>query len=157
MELREDLRKTTMVDIWSLKQEKEDLEKQKSDIDTRIKELEQAIDEKSTTLLEDMNSSNLDTFEDGDLVATKFSKDNVGYKDENEVINYLKENGYGKFVKVKESLDKTPLKKELKGNASLNEALNSMLVTTTTSYVVVTTKENTEKMFAHINENKESK
>lgn len=157
MELREDLRKTTMVDIWSLKQEKEDLEKQKADIDTRIKELEQAIDEKSTTLLEDMNSSNLDTFEDGDLVATKFSKDNVGYKDENEVINYLKENGYGKFVKVKESLDKTPLKKELKGNASLNEALNSMLVTTTTSYVVVTTKENTEKMMAHINENKESK
>ena len=91
-------------------------------------------------------------FDSDKLVVSVVSKSNVGYKNENEVIKYLKENYNGNYIKVKttESLDKTALKKAIKSDSVLKESLDPMIEETKTTYAVVTDFDNYEKMLEHI-------
>lgn len=159
MILTEEVRNSKIDEIYSLKQEIETKEKQKESLDEDIKRLQQALDEHSQALLEDMKEQNQIEYTNDNLVATYFAKDEVKYKDEKEVMKWLQENGYSQFVKTttttKVSLDKNPLKKEIKTNSELAKQLESMTIKYKSEYVVVTTVENTERMKQHINENKE--
>jgi len=95
--------------------------------------------------------------EKDDKVAIRMHRPNVGYTDESAVIKWLKENFNGKLVKTKitESLEKNPLKKELKTNQKLIEGLKPFIVNSVTDYVVVTNKDNYQKMLEEIKEGKE--
>ena len=105
-----------------------------------------------------MLKDEIETFADDttDLVATLFTKTATGYLDEKAVLKYLHDNNLNEYITIKESINKRALNAELKTNNSLNESLSkdNWIGTSTTKYVVVTTKENTEKMFEHIKEGK---
>ena len=60
---------------------------------------------------------------DDNMLAVRMARKATGYKDEKGLIEFLKNNYEGKFIKSKvtESLDKVPLKKELKTNAQLSK------------------------------------
>lgn len=72
------------------------------------------------------------------------------------MLNYLKDNNYKNLITVKttESINKNALKKELKTNENLQKALDNLTIKSITDYVVVTSKENHEKMLEHIEQNK---
>lgn len=95
-------------------------------------------------------------YDEAGLVAQRFHRANVAYTKDSDVVNWLKANFDGKFVrtKVTESLDKTPLKKELKINTVLQEGLKDFIVNNTTDYIVVTTEGNYAKMLEHMDESK---
>ena len=94
-----------------------------------------------------------------EIIATYFSKENIGYTSEKEVLQYLKDNNYTTLIssKTTESLNKNALKKALKEDADLSKALENMTVTTLTEWIVVTDKENHDKMLEHIESNKKGK
>lgn len=147
-----------MENIYKLKQEKEQLEKQQEELKNKISALEAQIDEYNNTILESMLKDEIETFADDttDLVATLFTKTTTGYLDEKAVLKYLHDNNLNEYITIKESINKRALNAELKTNNFLNESLSkdNWIGTSTTKYVVVTTKENTEKMFEHIKEGK---
>jgi len=126
----------------------------KQDIDNDNTQIEKL----SLELLNELTINGTSTYDwkSENLVAQKFVRDNVGYTSEAEVLNYLKNSYDGQCVKVKvtESLDKNALKKALKNDMKLSEALDSMTVKTITEYVVVTDSENHKKMLEHISEQK---
>lgn len=141
---------------YALKKEKEALEAQLEALKERIDELDARINAYNSDILNTLKEEDADeAFFEG-LYANLFSKSNIGYTSEKDVIDYLKTSGYVEFVKVKttESIDKTSLKKELKTNRALADALNSYIVKSVTEWVVVTDEENHTKMLEHIEENK---
>lgn len=142
-------------EIAELKEEKSELEKQIAELQEKMKDLDESISVKSDLLLKRMKESHVNEMSFNGLFATIFSKENIGYTSEAAVMNYLKEHGYERFIrtKVTESLDKLPLKKELKVNNTLAEALNNFTVKNSSEYVVVTTAENHHKMLEHIENN----
>lgn len=139
-----------------------EIQKQEADIDSKMEELkaqkESLTSEKESLkneVLTDLKTSDLLEVEVDGLFANVFHQENIGYTSDADVIKYLKDNGLNQFIKVKttESLDKTPLKKEIKSNAELAEALGRMTVKTVTEWVVVTETENHTKMLEHIDKN----
>ena len=144
-----------MKQVWELKQEKENLEREQEELKNKLSAIEEQITGLNDTILNDMLEAETESFEDNetDLVATLFTKVNTGYLDEKAVLNYLKENNLSQYITVKESINKRALNSGLKADKTLNESLSkdNWIGTSTTKYVVVTTKENTEKMFEHIN------
>lgn len=147
--------------ISTIQDEIDALTKQIEGLQAQITLREEDLNSKKKELLEGMQSKKLDEYhdEEHDLFATVFSKKNIGYSDEKGVISLLKEKGFGRFVKVKttESLDKNPLKKEVKSNKELEGLLKPLIVESTTTYVVVTTGDNHGKMLEHIEKGKEKK
>ena len=141
-------------DIDALNQQIAELQSQ---LTLKSSELETA----KASLLSQMQESKLEEYhdEEKDLFATVFSKTNIGYSSDSDVLAKLKGTQFAKFIKVKttESLDKNPLKKEIKSNKELEELLKPLIVESTTTYVVVTTSENHTKMLEHIEENKKGK
>lgn len=133
------------------------LNKQIEELQSRVTLKTNAIEEAKSSLLTQMKNDKLEEYHDEEhnLFATVFTKVNVGYSNDNDVLAKLKDTEFAKFIKTKttESLDKTPLKKELKTNTKLEELLKPLIVTTTTTYVVVTTGENHTKMLEHIEAN----
>mgnify|MGYP004534427417 CR=1 FL=1 len=138
--------------IYNLKCEKENTEKIITDLKSKVADLDENIDCLSSTLLREMQSSEIKELRIEELVATVFRRENIGYKSDEEVLKYLKENYGGKYIKTKitESLDKTNLKKAIKTDATLSKALEDMTVTNVTEYVVVQDLINNEKMLEHI-------
>lgn len=143
-------------EIYNLKSQKEILDNQISTLKEQGESIAAAIDEKEVELLSKLDEQGLTELEADDLVCFKCSKKNVGYTDESQVINLLKNDYNGLFVKTKvsESIDKNALKKELKVNTTLQELLVPYINSSSTEYVVVTTKENKERMLEHINDGK---
>lgn len=93
---------------------------------------------------------------DENKLVRRFHKTTTGYTNENDVIKWLKDNSKSDLIKVKttESLNKNELKKQLKSDTTLQEGLKPFILNGTTDYVVVTDKDNYEKMLEHINEGK---
>lgn len=138
--------------IYNLKREKENAEKVIAGLKLKISYLDENIDSLSSTLLREMQSSETKELKIDELVATVFKRENIGYKSDEDVLKYLKENYDDKYIKTKitESLDKTNLKKAIKTDAVLAKALEDMTVTNVTEYVVVQDIINNEKMLEHI-------
>lgn len=148
--------KQLLRDINEIQSVIDELNAQIEELKQKVSSKEAELEKKKSKALSMMQSEKLDEFHDmeGKLFATVIARSNIGYSSDSDVIEKLKASGYAKFIKVKESLDKNPLKKEIKSNKELEELLNPLIVKTTSSYVVVTTDENHEKMLEHINANK---
>ena len=138
--------------IYNLKREKENAERVITGLKLKISDLDENIDSLSSTLLKEMQSSEIKELKIEELVATVFKRENIEYKSDEDVLKYLKEKNEGKYIKTKitESLDKTNLKKAIKTDAALAKALEDMTVTNVTEYVVVQDIINNEKMLEHI-------
>lgn len=145
--------------IYNLKREKENAEKVIAGLKLKISDLDENIDSLSSTLLREMQSSETKELKIDELVATVFKRENIGYKSDEDVLKYLKENYGDKYIKTKitESLDKINLKKAIKTDAVLAKALEDMTVTNVTEYVVVQDIINNEKMLEHIAANTNAK
>lgn len=143
-------------DIYKAKETKEAIESKINDLKAELEQVEAYIEDCSNDLLNRMKSQETKEISVDNLVAETFTRENIGYTSDKDVLEYLKNNGYSQYVKTKvtESLDKTPLKKAIKADEKLAQALDSMTVKTISEYVVVTTKENHEKMLEHIEKNK---
>lgn len=131
---------------------KDSLKEKIDSLSLEVKKLDAEIDELKSNLIELMDNANSREITFNDIVASIFEKENVSYKDEQKVLEYLKSNGYEKFIKVKtsESIDKVPLKKALKDDAVLNNALTEMTEKSVTRYVVVCDSETHQRMLEHI-------
>lgn len=134
------------------KQEKEDAE---AILKAEIAYLDDQIKLLSQDLLTELTIDNQKVFvwEEADLVAEKFTKEAISYTSDSDVLQYLKENYNGQYIKTKisEALDKNALKKAIKADVTLASALEAMTVKTKTEYVVVTTSEKHALMLEHIN------
>ena len=97
-----------------------------------IKEEMEALKE---SIVNDMDTQGVSTYEVDDIKAQVVSKDTFKYDDELGMIDYLKNNGYGKFVV--EKINATSLNKELKKGLSLSESLKSMYTKTTSSSLTI--------------------
>lgn len=146
-------------DIYKLKTDRQDLEDKITYYKAQIEALDTEIDAKQKDLLNAMKDAKELEVSVGDIIATYFSKENVGYTSEKEVLQYLKDNNYTTLIssKITESLNKNALKKALKEDVNLSDALKDMTITSLTEWVVVTDKENHEKMLEHIEEGKKGK
>ena len=146
-------------EIFDLKNQKKDLEEKESWYKEEISKVDTQISEKEKLLLNELKASNKQEVDLGDIVATLFSKENVSYTSEKDVLKYLKDNKYNDLITTKttDALNKNNLKKALKTDETLSKALESMTVKTITEWVVVTDKENHQKMMEHIEENKKEK
>lgn len=139
-------------EIYELKKEKEaalaDIERRR----TYVASLQANIDERELQLITKLKEAQIDEHVVGDIVAVRSFKTSFGYKSEDAVIQYLKENYNGNYIrtKVQESIDKRPLSKALKADETLKSALDSMIEEKVTEFVVVTTLENRAKMLEHM-------
>lgn len=149
--------KTLIKHINLMQSEIDGLNKQIEDLKSKVELKQNSIEEAKKLLLAQMQNEKLDEFKDeeNNLVATVFNKTNIGYSSDSEVITKLKGTEFAKFIKIKttESLDKNPLKKEIKTNKTLEKLLKPLIVESNTTWVVVTTGENHTKMLEHIEEN----
>lgn len=138
--------------IHSAKEKRDSIEKQINDLKAELDQIDNYIEECSNDLLTQMKSNETKVLEVENLVAETFSKEDVGYTSDKDVLDYLKSNGYNQYIrtKVTESLDKNPLKKAIKNDEVLAKGLDNLTIKTLTEYVVVTTKENYQKMIEHI-------
>ncbi len=105
----------------------------------------------------DMEEQKEESHESGDLVATYFSKKEFTWLDDKALLEKLKATPeLLKYISTKttQSVNKNELKKAMKNNSSLQESLSQYVGDRASTYVVVTTKEKTEKMLEHIEANK---
>lgn len=156
-----------MAEFVELAKRISDKQEELSKIDAEIDKLDQQkkvisteIDDLKDQLLAAVKAS--DEFVDNkfvkefdDIHVEYFSKVSIGYTSDDAVLKYLKDNGYKSCINVKESLAKKALNAELKTNTALKEALDKMIVKSTTDWVVVTSLENAQKMHEHIEAGKE--
>ena len=142
--------------IFELQNKASEWEEKEKEAKEEKENIEKEISSKKELLLDIMKQGESKETCFDDLLANIFSKENISYKDEKEVISYLKDHNYNDLITVKttEALNKNNLKKALKTNNVLAEALESMTVKKLTEWVVVTDKENHMKMLEHIEENK---
>ena len=148
-----------MKSAYALRKKKEELEAQVEKLKAEIDAIEDQLQTQNSQILAILKELKKDEVLEEGLYANLFSKEAIGYTSDKDVIAWLKANGYSSFVKSKvtESLDKNPLKKAIKADPKLAEALAGMTVRSTTEWVVVTDEENHAKMLEHIREGKESK
>lgn len=116
--------------IFYLEKTKKDKEEEQTKLKEDISNLDIQIQEKKKLLLDAMKEAKSEEITTEDIVATYFSKENISYTNDKDVLNYLKENNYNDLITTKttESLNKNALKKALKTDTSLNEALESMTI-----------------------------
>lgn len=147
-----------MRDIYNFKVNKKQKEYNYAALKAEIDALDADIELLSSELLAEFNADNqqLLILDDEKIVAEKFTRENIGYTSEADILNYLKNSYGGQYIKTKvtESLDKNALKKAIKTDSTLAGALASMTIKSTTEYIVVTDVESHQKMLEHINESK---
>ena len=145
--------------IFQLERSKKDKEEEQAKLKEDISNLDTEIQEKKKLLLNAMKEAKSNEITTDDIVATYFSKENINYTSDKDVLDYLKQNNYNDLITVKttESLNKNALKKALKTDNNLNKALEDMTVKSITEWVVVTDSETHQKMLEHIEENSKSK
>ena len=143
--------------IYEARLRKEKLEKDVAEIKEKIETLDKYIDDTSSELLNEMMTTDQTEYQHDGLIASRYKKESIGYNDEAAVVEYLKNNYDGKYIRTKitESLDKNQLKKAIKTDTELAQTLDSMTSKKVTEYVVVTTLENHQKMLEHMNESKQ--
>jgi hypothetical protein len=139
---------------YQLRQQIKDLENQEADIKAKKALLEQELELVDSGLLDEIKRLDKSEIEVDGLFLNHFKRVNVGYTSDADVLKYLKDNGFTSLFKTKvtESLDKNAIKKELKTNTALQEALSKFIVEKLTEYVTVTDAENHAKMLEHIEE-----
>lgn len=146
---------TLISDIYELKELKKSLEEVVSNIKSSIASIDSKIESKEALLIELMKQFGLEKdSEVENLIAAIFKKENIGYRNDAEVLAYLKSINRADLIKVKttESLDKVAIKKAIKADSVLADQLADMTTKTITEYVVVTTTDNYSKMLEHIDE-----
>lgn len=139
--------------IFWLKKDKSIIDKQMEELKAQGKNIDEEISNLGKLLLEHMHNGDVREFEIDGIVSSMFNRENIGYTSENDVLNYLKKEYNGQYIrtKVTEALDKNALKKAIKTDEVLAKALESMTVKTVSEYVVVTDVENHKLMLEHIN------
>jgi hypothetical protein len=149
MLLKEEVSKSYQLrqEIKAVDEKIEDLKKQKE-------ELESQLDLVDSGLLAEIKTLGKQEEEFDGLFLNYFKKNTVAYTSDSDVLKYLKDNGFISLFKTKvtEVLDKNAIKKELKTNTVLKEALAQYIVDKVTEYVTVTDAENHKKMLEHIEE-----
>ena len=154
----EQLKEYLVKNIFSKSAEVEAKQKQIEQLEKEIEELNATINDDKLNLLNHMKEEKQEVFEEGDLVAQSFAKNEFSYGDEKALLSKLQEMKLTQYVKVVTkttvSIDKNALKKDLKTNNELRESLKDYVGDRSTEYVVVTTKENHQKMLEHIEEGK---
>ena len=142
--------------IFELQNQADAWEQKEKEAKEQKENILKQISDKKQILLESMKNENIKQISLEDVFADMFSKENVSYTSEKDVLKYLKDNNYNDLITVKttEALNKNNLKKALKTDNVLAEALQSMTIKSLTEWVVITDKENHEKMLEHIEENK---
>lgn len=117
-------------EIFDLKNQKKELEEKQNYYKEEISKVDTEIQLKEEDLLKAMKDAKETELVVDDIYVTYFSKENVGYTSEKDVLQYLKDNNYTTLIssKTTESLNKNALKKALKTDTSLNEALESMTI-----------------------------
>lgn len=135
--------------VFELESFADSKEAEKKAIDAEIKAARNEADEIKTELLKEFLENNVNEKDVGDVVASIGVTSTTGYDDEEAVKKYLSDNGFNDFLKVEVSIKKKELNKELKDNAALKEAINPFISTKQTKYLVVTDRENHEKMLEH--------
>ena len=156
MDLNEKIKK-----VYELKTKQEEIQAKQEELKQQLNELAQEQEKLSSEILVEMKTNNVSEQDTDNLVAQYFSKNEFSYGDEKLLLSKLKELSLDKFIKTvtktTTSIDKNNLKKELKVDADLKETLKDYVGDRLVEYVVVTTKENHEKMLEHIDNSKKLK
>ena len=145
--------------IFKLEKAKKKSEDEIKRLEEDVEDLEDEISIAKDILFDKMKQDKNEMIEtDNNLVAQFFAKNEFSYGDEKALLNKLKEMELNQYIKVTTkittSIDKNALKKDLKDNKKLKESLKDFVGDRVTEYVVVTTKENHQKMLEHIEEGK---
>ena len=153
MDLNEKIKK-----VYELKTKQEEIQAKQEELKQQLNELIQEQEKLSSEILVEMKTNNVSEQDIDNLVAQYFYKNEFSYGDEKLLLSRLQELSLDKFIKTVTktitSIDKNNLKKELKVNADLKETLKDYVGDRLVEYVVVTTKENHEKMLEHIDNSK---
>lgn len=156
MDLNEKIKK-----VYELKTKQEEIQAKQEELKQQLNDLAQEQETLSNEILVEMKTNNVSEQDTDNLVAQYFSKNEFSYGDEKLLLAKLKELSLDKFIKTvtktTTSIDKNNLKKELKVDADLKETLKDYVGDRLVEYVVVTTKENHEKMLEHIDNSKKLK
>ena len=156
MDLNEKIKK-----VYELKTKQEEIQAKQEELKQQLNDLAQEQEMLSSEILAEMKTNNVSEQDTDNLVAQYFSKNEFSYGDEKLLLSKLKELSLDKFIKTvtktTTSIDKNNLKKELKVDADLKETLKDYVGDRLVEYVVVTTKENHEKMLEHIDNSKKLK
>lgn len=156
MDLNEKIKK-----VYELKTKQEEIQAKQEELKQQLNELAQEQEKLSNEILVEMKTNNVSEQDTDNLVAQYFSKNEFSYGDEKLLLSRLQELSLDKFIKTvtktTTSIDKNNLKKELKVDANLKETLKDYVGDRLVEYVVVTTKENHEKMLEHIDNSKKLK
>ena len=154
----ESLKEYLVKEIFTKSAEVEEKQKQIEQLEKEIEELTATIEDDKLNLLNHMKEEKQEVFEEDDLVAQLFVKNEFSYGDEKALLNKLQEMKLNQYVKVTTktttSIDKNALKKDLKTNTSLKESLSDFVGDRVVEYVVVTTQEKHQRMLEHIEESK---
>ena len=135
--------------VFELESLADSKEADKKKLEEEIKNARNEASNIKAELLAEFLENNINEKEVGDVIASIGVNSTTGYDDEEAVKKYLSDNGLGDFLKVEVSIKKKELNKELKDNAALKEAINSFISTKYTKYIVVTDRDNHDKMLEH--------
>ena len=116
--------------IFHLERSKKDREEELAKLKEDISNLDILIQEKKKLLLDAMKEAKSFEITTDDIVASYFSKENISYTSDKDVLDYLKQNNYNDLITTKttEALNKNALKKALKTDNTLNEVLENMTI-----------------------------
>ena len=140
-------------DIYAKEAELDKLTALKAETDGKIKALKEELEKAKNELLPLVPiDSNIPVYSEtnANVLAVRRYQKNIAYLDEPAMVSWLKENGYDKFIKTTEALDKNPLKKEMKVNESLKSALEPYVYEKTSVSVIVTNAASYKKMLEHM-------
>lgn len=156
--------KTNIRHIYDLKSQSKALQDSMDKCKATKKEIDADIEKETSILLEAVQKANsnkeLDkdnSYASDDLVVSLLHNFSIEYKDESAALKWLEDNHYDTLYKTTVSIDKNKLKTALKKDAVLSEGLKPYTEEKTTEYLVVTSRENTEKLREHIAESKKEK
>ena len=142
--------------IYQLQTNKENLEKQKNEIQANIDALDAELEASKAELLKQMQSDGVNTFTADDIKAGTFHRKDIAWLDDKALLEYLTSTGQEQYIntKVTKSVAKAALKKAMKTNEPLKESLSPYFGYKETDYVIVTTTDNFDAMLKHIEEGK---
>ena len=140
-------------EIYNLKNHRDIITKNIDKYKQQLVQIEADIDEKEKQLLQKLRDSNLSEVEADDLVGFTQTRSSINYVSESDILDVLKTKFNSDYIKVKvtESIDKNSLKKALKINQELSAELSQFITHTSSESVIVTTKDNRQRMLEHIN------
>ena len=133
----------------------ENYKKELEDVNEKLTKATDSLDLLKSDILNGMKLNKLEEVDipECDVKAGLFKKVTKNFE-EDKILSLLKEKGLLNLIKVKESVSKKDLNKELKSNNSLKEELLPYTSDKVTEYVVICTWDNYALMLEHINDNK---